>query len=159
MKTASVKEIREELAGLSQNELLSICLRLVKFKKENKELITYMVFESSDETSFVKAVQDMLDEMFLEVNTKNLYYAKKTLRKIVRTANRYSRYSGKETTEADVLIYVCRKINELGIRLQKSTALLNLYEGLLKKIRKNVLSMHEDLQYDYLKELAKLNLD
>ena len=158
MKTASVKEIKTELEGLPSAELLRICLRLTKFKKENKELLTYLLFESNNEAEYVKAVNEMLVGLFLTVNTKNLYLAKKTIRKIVRTANRYIKYSDSETTEPDILIFVCEGINDLQINLKKNTALLNLYAALLKRINKAVSAMHEDIQYDYLKLIERLAL-
>ena len=40
--------------------------------------------------------------------------------------------------------------------MQKSTAMLNLYNQQLKKVRKALESMHEEEQYDYLKEVEKL---
>ena len=45
MKAASLKEIKTELDQRSTQELLELCLRLSKFKKENKEsysLIYYL---------------------------------------------------------------------------------------------------------------------
>ena len=156
MKTASVKEIKTELEGLSPAELLRICLRLTKFKKENKELLTYLLFESANEADYVKAVNELLAALFLTVNTKNLYLAKKTIRKIVRMANRYIKYSDSETTEPDILIFVCEGINELQLNLKKNTALLNLYAALLKRINKAVSAMHEDMQYDYLKVIERI---
>jgi hypothetical protein len=45
-----------------------------------------------------------------------------------------------------------------GIPFKKNTALANLYQSQLKKIEKVISSMHEDLQYDYLKTLDKLKL-
>ncbi len=38
----------------------------------------------------------------------------------------------------------------------KSTALENIYLGLVKKIRKLVGALHEDLQYDYLRQLESI---
>jgi hypothetical protein len=157
MKTASVKEIKDELTILSHPDLLQLCLRLVKFKKENKELINYLVFESANEEHYVKSAQAEISEMFKEVNTKNIYFAKKTIRKISRTAQRYIKYSNIETTEADILLFVCLEIKKLNLPLHKSPALENLYAGLLKKIRKSVASMHEDLQFEYVRELKKLD--
>jgi len=157
MKTASVKQIKDELTGLPQAELVQLCLRLVKFKKENKELLNYLVFESYNEVDYIRSAEEELSELFGQVNTKNIYYAKKTIRKISRTAQRYIKYSGKETTEADLLLYVCNGINKLGLPLHKSPALENLYAGLLKKIRKAIDAMHEDLQYEYVRELKKLD--
>lgn len=158
MKTASLKEIKTELESLSAPDLLKLCTRLARFKKENKELLTYLLFEAGNESAYVQAVQSLLAELFGTVNTKQLYLAKKTLRKIVRTANRYIKYSDAETTEPDILIFVCEKINELNINLKKNTALLNLYLSLIKKIRKAVGAMHEDMQYDYLKLIERIEI-
>ena len=49
MKTASIQELKQELQATSQTKLLDLCLRLAKFKKENKELLTYLLFEAHDE--------------------------------------------------------------------------------------------------------------
>lgn len=158
MKTASVKEIKTELERTPPQALLQYCLRLVKFKKENKELMTYLLFEAGDESSYVKSVHELLGELFLTVNKTNVYFAKKTLRKIIRTANRYIKYSDAETTAPDILIFVCENFLELGLNLKKNTALLNLYLSQVKKIKKATDAMHEDMQYDYLKIIERLEL-
>ncbi|MCY7291908.1 MAG: hypothetical protein LH615_06965 [Ferruginibacter sp.] len=156
MKTASLKEIKVELENTPPDVLLELCLKLTKFKKENKELLTYLLFEESNEQLYVKAVKEMLDELFTTVNKTQLYFAKKTIRKIVRTANRYIKYSNSKTTEPDILIHICEKINDLNLNLSKNTALQNIYLSLLKKIKKAVSAMHEDEQYDYLKMIENV---
>ncbi len=158
MKTATVKEIKTVLENTPPSVLLQYCLRLVKFKKENKELLTYLLFEAGNEAAYVQSVNELLGELFLDVNKTNLYFAKKTIRKIVRTANRYIKYSDVDTTEPDVLIFVCENILALNINLKKNTALHNLYLSQIKKIRKAVSAMHEDIQYDYLKVAEALEL-
>ena len=55
MKTAAVKDIKQELLQRSPKELLALCLRLSRFKKENKELLTYLLFEASDEAALYVA--------------------------------------------------------------------------------------------------------
>jgi hypothetical protein len=156
MKTASLKEIKTELENTPPEKLLELCLRLTKFKKENKELLTYLMFEEGNEASYVASVKSLLDELFETVNKTQLYFAKKTIRKIVRTANRYIKYSDSKTTEPDILIHVCEKINELNLALKRNTALHNIYLSQLKKIKKAASGMHEDEQYDYLKMLEIL---
>jgi len=42
MHPASVKEIKTGLEQLTHKELVAACLRLAKFKKENKELLSYL---------------------------------------------------------------------------------------------------------------------
>jgi hypothetical protein len=39
MKTATVKELKEELNHLSQSELVELCLRLSRFKKKTKSCL------------------------------------------------------------------------------------------------------------------------
>ena len=156
MKTASLKEIKVELENTPPDVLLELCLKLTKFKKENKELLTYLLFEESNEKLYVNSVKELLDELFTTVNKTQLYFAKKTIRKIVRTANRYIKYSNSKTTEPDILIHICEKINELNLNLAKNTALQNIYLSQVKKIKKAVSAMHEDEQYDYLKMIEIL---
>ena len=156
MKAASVKEIKTELSGQSPEILLNLCLRLARFKKENKELLTYLLFEAHNEPAFIESVKSELDLQFEELNIKNLYIAKKNLRKSLRTVNKFIRYSGSTNTEASLLIYFCKKIISSGIKMEKSTALINLYNSQLKKIRTAIAGLHEDLQYDYEKELKDI---
>lgn len=153
MNAASVKEIKSGLEQLSHKELVEACLRLVKFKKENKELLSYLLFEEADEAGYVNNVKTALEPVFDDVNRTNVYFAKKTLRKIIRLANRYIRYSKVPTTEPEVLLYVLEKMLDLNLNLKKSTALENIYLSAVKKIKKSVDALHEDLQYDYLRQL------
>lgn len=157
MKAASVKEIKSAIENLPPAELLELCLRLVKLKKENKELATYILFDETDEAGYIKSVQASLALLFLDVNKSNPYFAKKTLRKIVRVANRYIRYSKQAATEVEVLLYVAESIRGLKLDMKKSTALENIYLGLIKKIKKSVDALHEDLQYDYRKQIKLLD--
>jgi len=157
MKTASIKEIKDTLQDLGHPQLTEICLRLSKFKKENKELLTYLLFEAYDEPAYINNVKSTLDDMFAEVNKKNLYYAKKNIRKILRTANKYIRYSGNDITEPEILLYVALQIVALGLDIKKSQTLANLYNGILKKIDKSISSLHEDIQYDLLKLRQQLH--
>jgi len=149
MKTASIKEIKTALGELDQKQLVAACLRLAKFKKDNKELLSYLLFENENEAAYVDSVKAMLDELFEDVNKSNVYLAKKTLRKIVRTANRFIRYSDDPTTEPEILIHVTEKLLAVGFNLNRNTTLENMYLSLLKKINKSVAALHEDLQFDY----------
>ena len=60
MKSATVRELKTELQEKSPKEILELCLRLSRFKKENKELLTYLLFESSDEQSYIESVKEEL---------------------------------------------------------------------------------------------------
>jgi hypothetical protein len=156
MKTATIQEIKQELLAVNPTQLLELCLRLAKFKKENKELLTFLLFEAHDEEGYINSVKQLIDEGFTEIPRPNLYLTKKTLRKILRITNRYIKYAGSKQAETALLIYFCRKIKESGIPYQKTTVLNNLYELQLKKIKVALGQLHEDLQYDYRREVDTL---
>jgi hypothetical protein len=156
MKTASIHELKQELSSLPASELTELCLRLAKFKKENKELLTYLLFEAHDERSYIEAVKKETDEQFADMNTSNLYFVKKTLRKILRTLNKYCRYTGSATVSVEVFIHFCRTLKESGIPIDKNAIISNIYSNQLKKIHKELNALHEDLQYDYRKEVESL---
>jgi len=156
MKAASSNEIKQELKELSQSKLVDVCLRLVRFKKENKELLTYLLFEADDLEAYINGVKQEIDEGFAEMNTASLFYVKKSLRKILRNTNKYIRYTGNKQAEVELLLHFCEKLQHSGIRFQKSTALNNLYLSQIKKIKAAIATMHEDLQHDYLKTVERL---
>lgn len=136
--------------------MLELCLRLSRFKKENKELLTYLLFDSSDEPGYIKSVKSDIDEQFEQINTTSTYFIKKSIRKILKNTRKYIRYSGKKETEVELLIYFCSKLNEFTPSIHKNTTLRNLFEKLIAAIRKTMLTLHEDLQYDYGKEIEEL---
>ncbi len=156
MKAATIHDIKHELIQLSPSKLTDICLRLSRFKKENKELISYLLFEAGDENGYVQSVKIEMDELFETVNKSNLYLAKKTLRKILRTANKHIRYMSSKPAETELLIYFCRKMKAMGLPLHKNTVLANLYKNQVGKIEKLINGLHEDLQHDYTTQLNTL---
>jgi hypothetical protein len=157
MKAATVQEIKQELRTVNEKRLIDICLRLARFKKENKELLTYLLFEEHNEEGYIAEVKDMIGEEFnqLEAST-NLYFAKKTIRKILRIAQKHIRYTGSKQAEAAILLHFCATLKEHGIPFKKSTALVNLYQQQIKKINQAVDTLHEDLQYDFRREMELL---
>lgn len=157
MKAATVKELKEELSGYSQKELVEICLRLSKFKKENKELLTYLLYESKDEMTFIRSVKEEIDLQFEQVNKKSYYFIKKSIRKILRNTRKYIRYSQSKETEVELLIYFCEKLNNFKPSINRNKVLKNLYWRQIEVIRKSISKLHEDLQYDYGNELEKLS--
>ena len=156
MKTASLKDIKTELKTLHPARIIELCMRMVKFRKENKELLTYLLFEAYDEKEYIKEVKSQIDELFKEVNKGNSYLAKKTIRKILGIVNKYIKYSGSKQTEVELLIHFCKKLRKTGFSLPANTALGNIYMRQFQKIQKALATLHEDLQYDYSEELRLL---
>ncbi len=156
MKAASVNDIKQELKQLNPGQLTELCLRLARFKKENKELLTYLLFEAHDLPGYIAGVKEQMDENFAEINTSSVYFAKKTLRKILRIGNKYIRYTGSKEAEADILLHYLTSFKGLKLSWHKSTALTNLYNAQIKKIKAAIDTMHEDLQHDYQRSVERL---
>jgi hypothetical protein len=156
MKSATIHEIKQELSTVKPAELVELCLRLGRFKKENKELLTYLLFEAHDEHGYINGIKKEIDELFAEINLSQLYFAKKSLRKIVRIINKYCRYSGSKPTEVELRIYFCTQLKDSGIPIKRNPVINNLYLSQLKKINTVLMTLHEDLQYDYRKDLDEL---
>jgi len=156
MKAASISEIKQELSTLEPAKLLELCLRLARYKKDNKELLNYLLFEAYDEQAYIRNVKTEIEEAFREINQSNLYFAKKSLRKILRNTAKHIRYTASKQAEVELLLHFCDTLKHSGIPIKNSTALVNLYHFQLKKIAKTIATMHEDLQYDYLKVLDML---
>ena len=156
MKPASISDLKKELENLPSKTVLELCVRIVKYKKENKELLTYLLFEADDEAAYVKGIKEQIDEQFAEMNKSNLHFVKKSLRKILRVANKFVKYSGNKQTEVEVLIYYCQAMKSSGIKIRKTLAIQSIYERQLVKIKKAIDSLHEDLRYDYREAMEEL---
>ncbi len=156
MKAVTVKELRRGLDKLTPKELRELCLRLSKFKKENKELLTYILFESSDEASFTESVKRELDRQFSEISRRNVSSIKKGFRKTLLNTRRNIRYSQNKMTEIDLLIYFCNKVREFSPSVRSNLRLRKIYDLQLEAILKKVSLLHEDLKYDFDNELKAL---
>jgi hypothetical protein len=156
MKAASISELKKELQEVPPGQLVELCLRLAKFKKENKELLNYLLFEAHDLQAYIDAVKEEMDAEFADRPRSNMYFIKKHLRKILRTTNKHIKYTGSKQAEVELLLYFCTKVKKADIKVGESVALTKLYLQQVKKIEKSIELQHEDLQHDYRRQLERL---
>lgn len=160
MKAAGLSDIKNELKELDKKELLELCIALAKYKKDNKEYLGYLLFDSHDMEFFAAGVRRVIDAEFEALKRQpNLYYVKKGLRKMLRVINRYSRYLDDKAVTADLHIYFCEALKNSGIPFRREKRIVNLYEAELKKINTFINSLHEDLQADYSDRIEKISED
>ncbi len=157
MQSASLSTIKNELQNIPQEALVELCLRMAKYKKENKELLNYLLFENTNEQHYIDAIKKEIEEQFSEINISNMFFAKKSIRRNLRIANKYIKYSGLAETEITVLIHFCKQVKQLKIDYTKSAAMVNLYNSQLKKINKAMQTLHEDSQYEFEKEIELIS--
>ncbi len=156
MKTSSLREIKKELETLHPTQLLNICIQLVKYKKENKELISYLLFESNDEKNYIDEIKKEIDEQFDEIKKSNSYIAKKQIRKSLRMMNKLIKFSGNKQTEIELRLHFCRKLSRLSQNYLRQSAIASILIKQVQVIQKVIYTLHEDLQFDYNEELKTL---
>lgn len=152
MQAASIAEIRKALVQLDQGELLDACLRLARFKKDNKELLTYLLFLSQDEQAYVSYLCGEIDEQF--AMTPNMH--KKTLRKMIRWMDKCLRFSGAKETELEVRLYFCLALKRSDTPYRRHKVMTNMFTGQLRKIHKTLESLHPDVRAEYRGEIDAL---
>src|SRR5690606_36335676 len=156
MKSSTILQLKKELSHRSSDELLALCLRLAKFKKENKELLTYLLFEADDENAYIEGVKQEIIIQFGAINIKNYYWMRKSIRKILKEVKKYIRYSQKKETEVELLLAFCLQLHTLSPSIRRDKTLQNLLDRQLAMVRKTISALHEDLQFDFNRQLEAL---
>jgi hypothetical protein len=156
MKASSISQIKKELQYSTKEELIEIVLRIGKYKIENKELLSYLLLDSSDEEGYIEKIKMYMDFQFEIINRENYYYIKKSVRKILRTTKRFIKYTKNIETETTLLIHFCRNLEGMDPSYKYNQVLTNMYQRQLGLIEKNLDKMHEDLSYDFRREVDTL---
>ena len=155
MTTASLSELRRGINNIPLNDLPELCIRLARFKKENKELLSYLLFEADDEPEYIRRVKIEIDGQFTELSRTSPYLTKKGIRKILAFSNQRIRYSGQKRTEVELLIHFCRKFKK-EVPFRHNITIKNIYTRQILRIKKTIGTLHEDLQFDYSEEIMTL---
>jgi hypothetical protein len=146
-----LQDIKKEIQHLHSEQIAELCLRLARYKKENKELLAYLLFEADNEQAFLEKVKAEAGFMFSQLPVHS-YNAAKSMRKILRLLSKYTKFTASKEAEIDLLLNFCnnyihytdRKITYKPLRLILTRQVL--------KVRTLIGKLHEDLQYDYNQE-------
>ncbi len=153
MKAATISELKKELVKLEHDELLDACLRMAKFKVNNKELLTYLLFKSHDEEGYA---DELCNEIGVMIGSKR-QLPKKTMRKIIRWMDKCLRFSGDKETELQVRIFFCRQFVDRKMTFGRCRVSSNMYAGQIRKIEKVITKVHVDLQFDFRQQMTGLD--
>jgi hypothetical protein len=156
MTTTSLIEIKNELKELNNQDLIKLILRLAKHKVENKELLGYLLFESPDQEAYVQKIFGELNDQFHNINNNSYYLIKKSIRKIQRFTKKNIKYSQKKEIEVTIGIYFCKKILQIKPSIRTNNAVMNILERQVLSIRKSLISLNEDLQFDFQSALDRI---
>ena len=155
INTYNLQSVKKELQHLSSNQLSDLCLRLAKYKKENKELLSFLLFEASNEDNYIVSIKQEIDELFKSLPSHS-YYLAKTLRKVLKLITKHVKFMASKPAEIDLLLHYCQQyINNFDKRTGYKP-LRQLLHKQLEKIAKLISALHEDLQHDYKTEFEKV---
>ncbi|MFZ1748931.1 MAG: hypothetical protein WAU01_02015 [Saprospiraceae bacterium] len=156
MKSATLHQIKKELEKQAPAKLLELFVKLIKHKTENKELISYLLFDEDQLADYIYDLKGDISEMLGDMLRLPPYQAKRTLRKTLRFITRYSKYTGAKETEVELLIYVCQWLLDHQLHKHHSKVIPSIYFKQLEKIEKLSSTVHEDLKHDYLNTVKAL---
>jgi len=146
--TYNLQAVKKELQHLSSNQMADLCLRLAKYKKENKELLSYLLFEADNSAGYIEGIKQEIDEMFNAL-PNHYYYIAKSMRKILKIIAKHTKFMASKPAEIDLLIHYCQ---QYIIHIDKRTTykpLKQLLHKQLEKVAKLIGTLHEDLQQDH----------
>jgi hypothetical protein len=148
MKVYGLADIKKELQFQDKTVLMELVLRLARYKKENKELLAYLLFEADNERSFIENVIAENGFMFSQLPSNN-YQMAKSMRKILRLLNKYIKFMGSKEAEIEFFISFCRNYIQYADRRGSYKPMRLIFTRQLEKIQKAIEKLHEDLQFDY----------
>jgi len=141
-------DLKKELQHLSGAEVAVLCLRLARFKKENKELLTYLLFKADDPDAFVQEYKEEMDAQFGKISGKS-YLVVKTLRKIATQMNNQIRYASSEVVKTELLLHFCSNYINFVDYHTNYKPLRSIFYRHAEKAKAAIQKLQEDLQHDY----------
>ena len=143
-----LQDVKKELQHLSQGQLIELCLRLARYKKENKELLSYLLFEAGNEQAFIEKVKAEIGFMFSQLPVQG-YSAAKSARKILRLISKFTKFIGTKPAEIELILNFCYNYIQYTDRKIAYKPMRLILNRQVQKIKDQVSKLHEDLQFDY----------
>lgn len=148
ISTYGLQHIKKEIQHLPNEQLTELLLRLARYKKENKELLAYLLFEAHNEAVFIEKVKAEAGFMFSQLPALS-YHAAKGMRKILRLLSKYTKFTGSKGAEIELLLNFCDNYLEYADRRTSYKPIRLILTRQIEKIRTLISKLHEDLQFDY----------
>lgn len=152
-----LSDLKKELLELSKPELIQLCLRVAKLKRENKELLAYLIYDADDPLFYAQKLKPEIKEVF-EQPFQHAYYLTKSIRKTMRLISKYYRFTSNKQGETELLIYLVEEFYQSWRNEYRYQALGKVIFRCLEKAQSNLKKIDEDFRADFehpINELAK----
>lgn len=148
MEIPGLPEMKKELQTRGKPELLEICNSIARLKKENKEFLAYLLYDSDDPMGYADKFREAMDEQF-EMLEGSEYRMAKSLRKISNLIVKYAKFTKYKQGEAELIIHFLNHYRKAVNAKTKSAWLQGIAFQKLKALLEIIYSLPDDLQYDY----------
>lgn len=155
MEITSLHELKKELQTLDAKQILDTCLKLAKSNKQSKELLHFLLFEAHDINNYINKAKEEIGAAIATI-PHNFYFAKKYLRKVLKEINKYIKYAANPKVDIELLLYFISSCKDAKLNFNAHPLIANMMIAQIKKIKKAIVKLHEDLQYDYNTQLDHL---
>ena len=155
MTILPLPELKRAMNNIPREALLAFTVRLARYRKENKELLSYLLFEADDQPGYISNVKSEIERGFLDLNRASPYLALKGIRKVMAFTNQRIRFSGQKRTEAELLICFCTNLKPMVLS-RSNNSISSIYKRQMIRIKRTIGLLHEDLQFDYREEVKLL---
>jgi hypothetical protein len=149
MEISSLTDLKKDLSYLSEKELIALITDLAKFSRDNKAFLYFKLNEKSHPNLFVDLVKEELDNAFQTANTRGYNIAKKSIQGIRGKLNKSLKLSKNKADQAELVLYFCELMNDYDYLDFGHPVIDNLYDSQIRKARKLISTLHEDLQSDF----------
>lgn len=153
--TYGLQDIKKEIQHLSGPQITELVLRLARHKKENKELLAYLLFEADNQSAFVEKVKAEAGFMFSQLPVRS-YESAKYMRKVLRLLSKYIKFIASKEAEIELLINFCNNYLQYADRKATYKPLRLILTRQVEKIKGLISKLHEDLQYDFVNDYNQL---
>lgn len=150
-----LSDLKKELAELSKPELIQLCLRVAKLKRENKELLAYLIYDASDPLFYAQKLKPEIKEVF-EQPFQHAYYLTKSIRKSMRLITKYYRFTSNKQGETELLIYLADQFHNTWRKEYLYQALGKVIIRCLEKAEANLKKIDEDFRADFEQPIEEL---
>lgn len=158
MDSPKLAELKKELNFHEAHELKDLCLRIAKYKTENKELLHYLLFYQDKKDEYIALIKDLIKEEFDDLHP-SIYYVSKQLRKLIRILNKHIRYMADKPAEVEVALSFSSAFISHPIVKSNYKALDLLLFRQLKRVKKIIPKLQEDLAFDYQQQFDEVISD
>jgi hypothetical protein len=150
-----LSDLKKELSELSKPDLIKLCLRVAKLKRENKELLAYLIFDSDDPLFYAQKLKPEIKEVF-EQPFQHGYHFTKSLRKTTRLITKYYRFTSNKQGETELLLYLVDQFHLSWRYEYRYQALGKVIFRCLEKAQANLKKIDEDFRADFEHPIAEL---